>query len=112
MSSQFDNGTSQNGRPDVSSSVHDERVVHEHVEPPVLGGDAIEERGDRVVVAVVARDRDAGAAERVDLVRGRADRARERVVGLAHRPAGHVDGRAGRAELERAALADARGSRR
>ena len=43
----------------------------------------------------------------VDLVGGGTDRAGQRVVGLAHRPRGDVDGRAGGTELERAALADA-----
>src|SRR5947207_11144760 len=72
----------------------------------VLGGDTMEQLGDRVVVAVIAGDRDARATERVDLGRGGADRARERVIGLAHRSARHIDDRARGAELERAALAD------
>ena len=38
---------------------HDERVVHEHVEPSVLGEHPVEQRLDRGVVAVVERDRDA-----------------------------------------------------
>ena len=63
----------------------DERVVHEHVEAAVLGGHALEQRADRVVVAVVAL-RPRSRYPRARRSRGRSRRRCREAGGRPRRP--------------------------
>ena len=86
---------------------NDERVVHQDIQPPLLLRHTVEERVDGIVVPMIAGDRDATTADRIDLRRDRFHRPRfgRRRVRRAARRA--VDGRAARAETDRAAASDA-----
>ena len=84
-----------------------EHVVHEDVEPTLLGADAVEHRLDLRVVAVIAGDGDAVAAQRGHRVGGGADGAGDRGGRVVDGAPGDIHGRTGLAEPERHALADA-----
>ena len=111
MSSQLERSASQNGRPDVSWSVTMNALFTSTSSRPcsasTRSNSASTAASSRWSSATAMPLPPASTAEGVDLLRGGADRARQRVVGLAGGAGGHVDGRAGGAELERDALADA-----
>ncbi len=84
-------------------------IVDQDVEPALLLGDPREQRLDLRVVAVVAAHGDALAGQLADLIGGLVDRAGQRHGGLAllDGPAGDIDRRAGLAQPERDASANA-----
>ena len=86
-------------------------VVDQHVQPALLGVDALHERLDLRGLEVIDLDRDPGASGRVDELGGLLDRLRPVVLGasLPRRAAGAVHGRARLAERHRDAAAGAPG---